>query len=585
MKNLKIAKKLAVSFSILILIAVVIGINAITGIRRLSVALEGMYDYNLLGLQEIGNIRANYQQQRVQVRELILYHDDDEIFEESVERLTQKEAEMEEYITKYMTTITDETDRASFALFEDIYRNNFAQTKQQLIEIRDSREQMNAVIHLSRDLSDEVSGYLDTCLEINVRQAQDSITDSRSRLLVFTVMEAVFLVTGIVAAAIIIVFLHRHIACPLTEMLVAAKKLAVGDVDVKIEAGSKDEVGQLAEAFRDMVAMIRDQTAALNKLSQGDLTAEIKICGENDAIGNSLSNYSLSLNRIMKEINTAAAQVFTGVEQISESSQQLAQGVSEQASAIEQLSSSIFEISLNTKESAKMSDSLAELFQGINVRAEESSGLMNDMIGSMEEVNEATTSISKIMKLVADISFQTNILSINAAVEAANAGEAGKGFAVVADEVRNLAKRSSRAAADTEALIENCIQKVQRGFTIIRTAHEALLGILNDVVRSSRHIDDIARATSEQSLSVEQINMGIDQVSKVINMNSSSAEQSAMASEEMAAMAGNLARMVANFKLQDAADETAGVLCRTAGQKPQQEKPVILLNDEKSDKY
>ncbi|MGL5435397.1 MAG: methyl-accepting chemotaxis protein [Lachnospiraceae bacterium] len=584
MKNLNIAKKLIFSFSVLILISIVIGVSGVTGLGTLAKAQEKMYSYNLVALQEIGNIRANYQNQRVLIRELALCQEGDEVYDKVADHLLQLETDMDGYIQTYKTTIDLTEDMESFNTFESRYNSEFKDIKQQLIAGGENGAIVVELIDTGSSLSDQMSGYLDTCLEANVLQAQSGISNSRLSQRNFIVIQIVILFVGFVIAGVIILFLHRNIAQPLTKMLFAARQLATGDVNVRIESKSTDEVGQLADAFQNMALMIREQTLALNKIAHGDLSAEITVNGENDMIGNGLKECSTNLNRIMKEINTAASQVSTGAEQVSESSQMLAQGTSEQAAAIEQLSSSIFEISLNTKEGAKMSESLAELFQEINLRAKESSGLMNDMVDAINAVKNATTSISKIMKLMGDISFQTKILSINAAVEAANAGEYGKGFAVVADEVRNLARRSAQAASDTEVLIDNCVQTVQTGSAIVQKSHEVLLRILQDVVESTRHIDDIAQATNEQSVSIEQINMGIDQVSKVINLNSSSAEQSAMAAEKMSAMAENLAKLVANFRLQNSADPITYSPLPEADQK-RHRKPVIILEDEKSDKY
>ena len=518
------------------------------------------------------------------LRDILLLDRDNEQSILSTQQLGKLETDMEAHMESYLQTITLGDDKEAFRSFCDMYENEFYQLKQQILSNSDTKEEyVTNLLAASSKMTDTIYEYLDESLELNVNQAVTSVANNRKLVSGYVIAEVIIILAGVAIAIVLALYLYRRIAAPISSILPVVEKMAGGDMeDISVVAESEDEIGQFIKSFQRMAENIRQQAASLNYIAEGDLSQELTQYSENDTIGQSLKKCSDNLNRILWEINVSANQVSTGAEQVSESSQLLAQGASEQATAIEQLSSSIFEISLNTKESAKMTESLAKLYQGMKARAHEGSDLMNEMVRAIEGIQSATRDISKIMKLMGDISFQTNILSINAAVEAANAGEQGKGFAVVADEVRNLAKKSSQAAADTEELIETCIEKVNQGSRITSQTHEALLAIMSDIVQSSQHIDDIAMASNEQSISIEQINTGIDQVSKVINMNSSGADQSAMAAEEMSAMAENMAELVANFKLRKRADQE--VVFRTA-KTSKKEKPVILFQEEKDNKY
>jgi len=231
----------------------------------------------------------------------------------------------------------------------------------------------------------------------------------------------------------------------------------------------------------------------------------------------------------------SAEQVASASGQVAGASQALAQGASEQAASLEETSASAEEITSMTRKNADNSREAAELMTQVDNHVMTGNSTLSSMVTSMQSINESSQKVSKIIKVIDEIAFQTNILALNAAVEAARAGDAGMGFAVVADEVRNLAQRSAQAAKDTSSLIEESISRSKEGSGKLEDVAGVIRSITDSATKVKTLVDEVSLGSQEQSRGIEQIAKAIAQMDQVTQQNAASAEESASASEELTA--------------------------------------------------
>lgn len=383
-----------------------------------------------------------------------------------------------------------------------------------------------------------------------------SETEFKSKIALVSNKILIINVIALILMAAIVTLLSSKITNPLKKLSSITQELVNGNFDVEIHSDSQDEVGQLANGMSLLVQKLRtymdyidEISESLDSFSEGNLDINLKYdySGEFGKLKTSLEGTVEAFTRIIEDIVSISSQLASGSMEIANGAQQLANGSTEQSSSIQSLASNINEISEHINQSAEHTTVLTSQIGMVGNSAHTSNEQMEHMVDAMDRINKESMEIGKIIKTIEDIAFQTNILALNAAVEAARAGASGKGFAVVADEVRNLATKSSEAAKNTTALIENSVKAVKDGAQIVSDTKESLEDVLNAVDQSTSMIQRISDSAMEEAEKIEYIRTAVDEISAVVHSNSAAAEESSAASEELSGLAATLEMVAKRF--------------------------------------
>ncbi len=596
MRNMKIGKKLRVTFSIILAVVICMAIVSIASLNAISNQFKSFYGHAYKSVMLAGETTTSLEAGAKFVGYAIMTDDATKV-DGYVQSAKKNLGAYSENLKQLSEVYSGDQTKLKNVLTS---MDKAASVREQILTAASQRESVRASDLYFSNYQPILDNMITTLNEVQ-QDAQKSADvyygNSETTAAVALVLAVILSLAAVVLTVFLANYLTRLLTRPVQEIENAAQKMATGHFDeVTLNYHSKDELGSLSNSIRTLTAklntVIQDQGYLLEEMGKGNFEVHSNhlevYTGDFLNLVNYLRNINGSLASTLLSIDESANQVSAGSNQVSSAAQALSQGATEQASSLEELSGTVEDITKKIKANAAHAEKANSAAVTCQNEMTESNEKMQQMIVAMNNISESSAQIAKIVKTIEDIAFQTNILALNASVEAARAGAAGKGFAVVADEVRNLANKSQVASQSTAKLIETSKSAVKEGTDIVHQTAASLSTVVQSIDKITTTIGKISHDSEEQASAVERVTSGIQQINSVVQTNSATAEETAAASEELSGQAQMLKESVGRFKLhtdftqKDSSGNYIALGGGSTAAKPQQSQPAYQPQEEEA---
>lgn len=535
MKNLSIRIKIMLGFSVVVIILLLLGIFSVVQLNSVNKVTQDITKHWIPSLNHASAIDKSFTLFRVkEYRYMLAFSKEDAV--KMIKEMNDLKAQINSDIADYKTLIVTEDGKKEFASFEQEYANYLVEnTKLVDLEENGKTEEAKAVLSgKSLDYYYSVANKLKKLVNLSISgsdAASSNVVETYNNSLLM-----IFIIIGIsvVISIIVALYIASIISNGIKKLQNAAQKFEIGDMNVDLDIDSRDEIGKLAEAFRNLAGTMGKISQNAKLISKGDLSVVITKRSENDELLGSLADMVSHLNDIVGQIVESANNVAISSSELNTTATQLSQGSNEQASAAEEVSSSIEQMTTSIQQNSDNATQTEKIAIVSSQRIEE---VNQASLRSLEAIRQIVEKI----KIINNIAEKTDILAINAAIEAARAGEHGKGFAVVAAEVRKLAEISQKAAVEINQFSAGSLK-------ITEDSSKLMSEMIPDIKKTAQLVQEISASSLEQSAGAKQISKAIEQLSEVTQQNSSAAEEMSSNSEELASQAEVLKDAISFFK-------------------------------------
>ena len=556
LKNLKVGDKLHKSYKTIILAIVVMSVVAFAGIMIINLRINSFYSESYKNMQIQLEIKEGIQNIAKNVAWAVSC-DEAEVPEkiEQIEAISEEvesnAAELEENFSDKALTeeLHDAIKEVKVARIEVVNRVRAGQNKEAL-------KYLNNNFKEATELMNDILNRIDEKTE---QEASSAFTFTLILGIVIIVVVVISAVTTIIISLKYSKVITTLIVSPIEEIQSATRMLKDGQLDIDITYDSEDELGALAGDFREACArmklVIQDAGYLLSEMAAGNFNVnsseEDKYVGNFKLLIKSMKKLNRQLDGTLKQISEASTQILMGAEQLSHNAQELADGATDQDGAVEKLTVTIENVANIANKSADNAAVAANNAKCTADDAKKSRNEMDDLVKAMERITTTSKEIEKIIATIEEIASQTNLLSLNASIEAARAGDAGRGFAVVAQQIGKLATDSADSAVLTKTLIEKSLQEINNGNKLVQNVMKAISDVLLSMEELANMAAGSAEASKVQATMLGEIETGIEQISIVVQNNSASSEETSAVSEELSAQAESFKNMVEAFQLRD----------------------------------
>ena len=547
MKNLKISKKIICTFAVVLLLTFVLGVVSLVSTNNIASTSDNYVNISIPALSNLESARRYIRIFQGNILKATCT-DNQADLDKLVEDISSDRSAFFDYLDSFLEydpQFSDEVENIHTVM------DDAASIRERIVEAsakfsyEGNQEAYSIYLNEYEPNLTKVTGILENL----TTELKEAITTRYNNAQTTKTINIVIIIAVVVAAAILVValtvVLTKAIVTPIIQIKDSMNLIANGllkEADGTITYRSKDELGVLAHAARKVIRFFQDVLPSISDVCRnyGNGTSEIR---------DSLMYIRDNLSAALSNVDQASDQLLSGTEEVSSGAQALAQGATQQAASIQELSENIASISESIKANSSDAAEASDKANAAGAAVQEVNAMMSELVRAMNEINEFSSETKKIVKTIEDIAFQTNILSLNAAVEAARAGAAGKGFAVVAEEVRNLAGKSAEAAQNTTRIIESTVNSIVSGNKLCAEVAEKMNKVGETAGKVTAINNKIADSSKKAADSIVKVTIGVDQISNVVQNNSATSEQSAAASEELSSQANMLKALVKSFSL------------------------------------
>lgn len=560
----RIEKRLKKAFNIISNISAVVSLIGLIAIIVVTVNFKKAMDNYALPQGDIALFMNEYAECRSNMRGIIGY-DDQDLVDSLIEKHDTRKAKTYERLAEIEKTMVTPEGKAAYAEIQSALEAYF-KVEAEVIEMGKSSDPVMSEKAQEKAISDVVPLYeaLDAAtlhlMEINIQKEHEMEVVCNMLEYGAIILMAILTLSIVIIARRISVTIAKGIAKPLSKLSDRMITFAKGDISSPFpDYQANDEVGDMVQAVSATTTKLQkifmDLEQLLNEMADGNFniitSCEEEYIGEYEGLLMAIRQMNRRMDAALKDVRNASEMVSAGSTNLAEGAQALAEGATDQAASIEEMQATMDELTNGLERCAVNMNMAYQKAEECAIAAEDSQSEMKSMVATMERISDTSSKIESIIAEIEDIAAQTNLLSLNAAIEAARAGDAGRGFAVVADQIRNLAEQSAKSAINTRELIESSVNEINEGSSVALKTAEVLEGVVNSVKDIAYTSKELSENVKFQVESIEQANEGINNISEVVQNNSATAEESSATSEELSAQATSMDELVARFKLRE----------------------------------